>query len=205
MTRRSFAFGAALAAFAVLAPGDLSLAKSRETYVFLISRVDLAEGVPKEVEAQVVARLGAAITGHQDLAPALPRSAPDPEAQPAKFKKYLKTRRQRAFKVNIAVSEYSMEVGPGEASRPRSQYLTVRTTLQLFGETVPDRVMAFSGEGSATVKLEVGKNVRPRDREEASSAALDQAVAGAIGRSLVKLQEPPPSQKKPAGKKPGKG
>jgi hypothetical protein len=80
----------------------------------------------------------------------------------------------------------------------------VRVALQLFGETIPDRVMAFSGEGSATVKLEVGKTVRPRDREEASSAAIDEAVASAITRSLEKLQEPPPSQqkkKKKSGKK----
>lgn len=195
MTRRSLALGALLAALGLALPSQ-ARAKSRETYVFLISRVELGEGVPKEVEGQVVARLGAAVADHADLEASLPDAAPDPEAQPQKFKSYLKARRQRAFKVNVEVSEYSIEAATETRRDGTGQVVIVRVALQLFGETIPDRVMAFSGEGSATVKLEVGKTVRPRDREEASSAAIDEAVASAISRSLEKLQEPPPSQKK---------
>ncbi len=206
MTRRILAVGA-LVALAALVGTDPAWAKPWETYVFLISRVELGKDVPKEVEQQLVARLGAAIADHEELEASLDGGAPDPEAEPEKFKKYLKSRRLRAFKVNVDVSRFSSELEPvrggprGQAARKNSQYLTVRVSLRLFGETVPDRVMAFTGDGSATVKLEVGKTVRPRDREEAASAALDQAVAGAIAESLPKLQEPPPTTRK---KKPGK-
>jgi hypothetical protein len=197
MTRRSIAVCAALTG-ALAAPGRPARADSRETYVFLISRVDLGKGVPREVETQVVERLGAAIADHEDLESSLGAGAPDPDAEPQKFKNYLKARRQRAFKVNVDVTEYSMETETAQAGRRggTANYLTVRVALRLFGETVPDRSMAFTGDGSATVKLEVGKTVRPRDREEANAAALDQAVAGAIAQSLVKLKEPPPSEKK---------
>jgi hypothetical protein len=204
MIPRSLALGAAVAALALAIPSAPARAKSRETYVFLISRVELAKGVPKEVEAQVLARLGTAVAEHADLEASLPAAAPDPEAQPQKFKDYLKARRQRAFKVNVDVSEYSIEAATETRRDATGQVVIVRVALQLFGETMPDRVMAFSGEGSATVKLEVGKTVRPRDREEATSAAIDEAVASAITRSLEKLQEPPPSEKKTKKKKSGK-
>jgi hypothetical protein len=194
---RATTVAAALAALAALAASRSAQAKPRETYVFLISRVDLGKDVPKEVEEQTALRVNAAIAAHDQLEAALASGAPDPDAQPKKFKSYLKARRQRAFKVNVEVSDYSMDVEQASAGRGKTgQYLTVRVSLRIFGETVPDRVMAFTGDGSATVKLEVGKNVKPRDREEASASALDQAVAGAIEQSLRKLDQPPPSEKK---------
>jgi hypothetical protein len=197
MMRRSLA-AAALVALTALAWSRPAWAKSRETYVFLISRVDLGKGVPKEVEPHVLARLGAAIGQHEDLESKLAAGAPDPDAEPDKFKSYLKSKRQRAFKVNVEVTHFSSQVEPvtGEDGRKGEQYLTVRTTLRLFGETVPDRTMAFTGDGSATVKLEIGKTARESDRKEATSAALDQAVAGAIAQSLTRLKEPPPPDKK---------
>ena len=206
MTRRIFAAGA-LVALAALVGDRPAWAKSRETYVFLVSRVELGKDVPEEVEQQTVARLGAAIAGHDELEASLAESSPDPDTHPEKFKKYLKSRRQRAFRVNVDISQFSSELEPvrggprGQAARKDSQYLTVRVSLRLFGETVPDRTMAFTGDGSATVKLEIGKTVRPRDREEATAQALDQAVASAIAESLTKLKEPPPSTKKKPGKK----
>jgi len=188
---------ASLAVLVAVAGARPAHAKSRDSYIFLISRVDLGSGVPKEIEAQVVARLRAAIAAHEELESSLPAGAPDPEAKPQKFKSYLKARRQRAFKVNVEVTQYSTNVEQASAGRGKTgRYLTVRVTLRLFGETVPDRVMAFTGDGSATIKLEIGKEPRPRDREEANSAALDEAVASAITHSLRKLNEPPPSSKK---------
>jgi hypothetical protein len=177
-------------------------AKPRASYIFLISRVELAPGVPKEVEAQTAARVKAAIAAHERLESSLDSTAPDPEAAPQKFKDYLKARRQRAFKVNIEVTDFSSEVETASAGRGKTgQYMTVRTSLRLFGETVPDRVMAFTGDGSATIKIEIGKTPRPRDREAATSAALDEAAKTAIAQALRKLDQPPPSQKKKSGKK----
>ncbi len=207
MPRRSSAIAFVLAVLALTAWAAPE-AVARERYVFLVSRVDLGKGVPHEVEAQVLARLGAAIAGHEELESALAKDAPDPGAEPNKFKQYVKAKGRRVFKVNVEVSQYSIEVEPGPGpggrsgtERRASQYVTVRVALRLFGETVPDRVMAFTGDGSATVKIEVGKTVRPRDREEATSAALDQAVASAIAESLARLKQPPPSSgKKKRGK-----
>ncbi|HTE54088.1 MAG TPA: hypothetical protein VK698_24710 [Kofleriaceae bacterium] len=202
MTRRTLGLTLALAALATLGVSGPARAKPRESYVFLLSRVDLAKGVPAELEAQVTARVNAAIAAREGLESSLAAGAPDPEAAPKKFKEYLKARRKRAFKVSVEVSQFSVEVEQGQVSGRPAQYVTARVTLRLFGETVPDRTMAFTGDGSATVKLEVGKTVRPRDRQEATSSTLDQAVASAIDQSLRRLAQPDQDKKK-AGK-PGK-
>jgi hypothetical protein len=178
------------ASFARPAPASAS----KETYIFLVSRVDLKKSVPKELSQQVATRLRAAIDAHKDLEKTIPEGAPDPETQEAKFRSYLKARRKRVFKMNVEVTQYSQEVEP--AGKPNSQYVTVRVALRLFAETYPKRTMALHGDGSATVKIEVGMKVRPRDRVEANSAALDEAVAAAIEEVLLKLRQPPPAKKK---------
>lgn len=196
------------AALAALAPSGPAQAKPRETYVFLLSRVDLAKGVPADLESSVTARVGAAIEGREGLAARLPEGAPDPEAAPKKFKDYLKARRHRAFKVNVEVTQFAAESEKGTTGARPATYFTARVTLRLFGETVPDRTMAFTGEGAATVKIEVGKTVRQRDRDEAIAGALDQAAASAIDESLRKLDQPDETKgktKKKKASKPAKG
>jgi hypothetical protein len=201
MSRPLSTLAACAATFLVasaLAPRDASAGK--ETYIFLVSRVDLSKGIPKVIDGEVTGRLNATIDAHADLESTIPKGAPDPESAPAKFKAYLTRKKQRAFKMNVQVSQYSQAVEPAP-DKPTTQYLTVRVSLRLFAETYPDRGMALTGDGSATVKLEVGKSVSAADKKESNSAALDQAIAGAVDELLVKLRQPPPTQKKAAKKK----
>jgi hypothetical protein len=184
----------ALACALVLAAPALAHAGPRETYIFLLSRVDLGKkGAPPALEQQVTSELAKQIAGHKDLDGALPADAPDPEARPEPFKAFLKKRKQRAFKVNVEITDF--ESG-SEARDGRSNLLTVRIALRLFGETVPDRVMAFTGDGSATVKVEYGKTLREADSKYAYQQALELAVADALKTSIARLREPPPTQQK---------
>lgn len=194
--RLAAASAAALACLALLSPGSAQARHhAKETYIFLVSRVDLHKGMPATLRNQVLTRVGAAIEAHPDLEAKLPAGAPDPKAAPKKFIRYLKARHRSAFKVNIEVTAYSQgpEANPADKT---GQYLTTRITLRMFGETVPKRTMAFTGNGSATVKLGVSMNIRARDRDEGTSEALDQATAQAIAESLRKLKMPPPTKRK---------
>jgi hypothetical protein len=191
---------AVLAAGLAVAPAGAA-AKSKETYIFLVWKVGLENKTPKELSEMVATRLRAAIDAHKDIEPAVPQGAPDPEKEAEKFKAYLKARNMRAFRMNVQVTQYSQTV-EAAAGKPGTQYLTVRITLRLFAESFPQRGLALTGDGSATVKLEIGKTASAADKKEANSSALDQAVATAIEQVLVKLREPPPSQAK---KKKGKG
>jgi hypothetical protein len=194
-----------LAACAALA---LGLATPRvvdaapETYIFLVSRVDLAaKGMPRPLADAVKAELAKAIDAHPELDGALPAGAPDPERAPDAFTAYLARRKQRAFKVNVEITDYASEI---EERAGRDRVLTVRVALKLFGETMPVRVMAFTGDGTATIKIEIGKTLRDKDRTYADQQALELAVSDAIKTSIERLREPPPSQAKGKGKGKGK-
>jgi hypothetical protein len=194
--------GIALVCLALLvAVPAAARAAPKETYIFELTRVDLAKGVPADVARQVSARLAKAIDAHAELDAALPAGAPNPDAAPEPFKGYMKKHHQRAFKVNVEVTEYASEVEPATKGAKGDQLLTVRVALKLFGETIPDRVMAFTGDGAAAVKVEIGKTLRPADQDYANDQALELAIADALKTSITRLREPPPSQKNKKGKK----
>ncbi|HUS67723.1 MAG TPA: hypothetical protein VMZ28_24475 [Kofleriaceae bacterium] len=196
MTRPLSAMAACAAAFlAVTALAPRDAAAGKETYIFLVSKVDLSKGIPKEIDPEVTGRLIASIKAHDALEAEIPKGAPDPESAPEKFRSYLKAHNQRAFKMNVLVSQYSqtVEPAPGKAS---SQYLTVRVSLRLFAETFPERGFALTGDGSATIKLEIGKSVSAADKKEANAASIDQAIASAVDELLLKLRQKAPAAKK---------
>ncbi len=195
-SRIALAVGLAL----VLGHASPAAAKSRknEKYWFSVFQVSLVEGIPAELTEQVRAALVAAIEKHETLLSSLPDGAPDPAKEPAAFKRYLKRKNLRAFKVNLEVTQYSQSVEPMPPPR-RGQRLKVSIALRTFGETIPDRVMAFSGEGGSTVMLEIGKKLRKRDSEVANHDAIELAIDEALERSIKKLREPPPA--KPTGAK----
>jgi hypothetical protein len=178
---------ALLAALAVLALGRPAEAKPGETYIFLVSRVDLArKDMPATLEKQVLDQVIKAVEAHVELDGAMPAGAPDPEAKPKELRAFLGKRKQRAFKVNVEVTDYERSVVPREG---RDQLLASRIALRMFGETVPDRVMAFTGEGTATIQIEIGKTVRDKDRAYADQQAIEIAVGDAITTSIKKLRE----------------
>ena len=85
-----------------------------------------------------------------------------------------------------------------DAAVNQEKRLTVRLGLRTFGETFPERVMGFAAEGSATIKVDVGKKLRAADRTFAIKSACEGAVGDALAASLTKLAlPPPPSAPKP--------
>jgi hypothetical protein len=194
------AAGIALFTLLCAAPAEAqSRKKKQETYIFLPTKVDLVKGLPASIEAPIRRQLTRAIEEHADLEIRIADGAPDPDKEAKKFVAFLKRRNQRCYKVNVEVTEYSMEVEDLEGGRGKR--VAVRVSLRLFGEAVPQRVMAFAGDGSATVKMDVGKTVRDRDRQVANDEAMQLAVADAIEASINKLREPPPSKRFPGKRK----
>lgn len=178
---------AALAALAVAWPRAAEAKRRKKpTYVFLVTRVELEKGVPAKLEAVLREKLAAAIEEHAQLEAKLDEDAPDPEKDPKAFERYLKKKRISAYKVNVEVIGYerTVEDNPNKSGN----VLTVHVALRLFGETMPKRVMAFTGDGSATIKLETGKTVRSRDDQVAHEDATELAVADAVAVSLRKLE-----------------
>jgi hypothetical protein len=180
-------------------PSAAHAAPKGERFYFLLTAVDLKEGIPQSIAERVRARLLEEFSANAAILTEYPPGAPDPETSPKQFKKFLTKHKIRAFKVRVEVLEYerSTEQLTGRAG----QYLRVGIKLHMFGETIPDRVMAFTGSGAATIKVEVGKKVRPREEEVAHQEAVTPAVNEAVEQSLHKLRMPPPMANKKRSKR----
>jgi hypothetical protein len=168
--------------------------KPKPTYHFLVSEVTAADGIAGDVvtaaQPRIKAQVEKAFAEHPQLVAAL-EGAPDPKANPKAYTAFLKKKKVAgAYRVNVEITSAVEETEDMEA-KPGQLRLVVRLSLKMFGETIPQRVMGFTGEGSATIKQEVGKKVRPRDREFAWDQAAELAINDAIATSLAKLALPP--------------
>jgi hypothetical protein len=119
--------------------------------------------------------------------------APDAKLDAKKFKKWLaKKKIAGAFRMNVEITSYEESLDDKDAAVNQEKRFTVRLGLRTFGETFPERLMGFAAEGSATIKVDVGKKLRPADRSFAIRSACEGAVADALAASLTKLALPPP-------------
>jgi hypothetical protein len=175
-------------------------AKPKKKYHFqLVDEVAAADAVPAASKAEIVqvvkAQAEKALASHAQIVASV-AGAPDPKVDPKGFKKYLSKKNiAGAYRVNVEITELGEETEPVD-DKPGDLRLIVRLSLRMFGETIPDRGMAFSGDGSATIKTEIGKKLRPRDRQFALESAAEMAVADALSTSLTKLAMPPPKPSK---------
>lgn len=194
-----------LGVFALLwAPGE-ALAKKHHkaktakklNYHFEVEQVKAGDGVEGAVAADVIKMLQAEaekqFAAHPQLATDL-SAAPDPKTDPKGYSKWLaKKKVAGSFAVVIDVTMYSEETEDSPKGDGSKRFV-VRLELHMFGETIPERKMGFEGVGGSTIKQDVGKTVRPKDREFTIQSALEVAVTDAIEKSLAKLAAPPPKK-----------
>ncbi len=146
-------------------------------------RVELQVKKAFESHPQLVAKL--------DGAPALP-DKPTPQQMDA-YRAFIKKKGLGgAYLVTVEVTEASEEIVPTD--KPNTQRLVVRVAVHVLGETIPGRTMGFTGDGHATIKQEVGRKVRERDREFAWDSAAEVAIADAMKTVFKQLAIPPKKQ-----------
>lgn len=124
-------------------------------------------------------------------------AAPDWKTKEDAFRKHLaKNGVSGAFLVTVDVTDASEELQPTD--KPNTQRLVVKVSVHLLGEFMPGRTMGFTGDGSATIKQEVGKKVSDRDRkftwDDAAKAAVDDAMVTVFKQLAAGVT--PKSQKK---------
>jgi hypothetical protein len=144
--------------------------------------------VVKAAQPRVEAQVKKAFAEHPQLIGTLD-GAPDPKNQDA-YRAYLaKKGLSGSYLVTVEITEASEELAPLEG-KPNTQRFVVHIGLHMLGEEIPGRTMAFTGDGQATVKLEVGKKMRDKDREYTWDGAAETAVKDAIEASLKHLALP---------------
>jgi hypothetical protein len=156
-------------------------------------KADVAKLAAPRVEEQVKK----AFQTHPQVVADLGTAAPDWKTKEDAFRKHLaKHGVSGAFLVTVDVTDASEELQPTD--KPNTQRLVVKVSVHLLGEFMPGRTMGFTGDGSATIKQEVGKKVSDRDRkftwDDAAKAAVDDAMVTVFKQLAAGVA--PKSQKK---------
>ena len=168
------------------------------TYYFQFAETKAAAEVAADAAAEATPRITAQVTKALSSTPGLVANvdgAPDWQSDGPGFSKFLTAHHiDNGYRVAVEITEASLEVEQVE-DRPNTQLLVVKVALRMLGETLPKRTIAFTGEGRATIKQDVGKKISTRDREFAWDGAAELAVADAIKSSMAKLSLPLPPKK----------
>ncbi len=191
--------GVALVALLALLAFPATASAAKKKYFLSIDQVAV-KSVPADKTADVLeptkAEVAKALAGHPQLVASL-AGAPDPTADAKKFRAWLKKKRiDGAFKVNVEITSFEEEIEEKDAAINQEKRLIIRLSLRMFGETIPERKMGFSGDGSSTIKIDIGKKLRPKDRTYAIQQAIELAVGDALATSLKQLSLPAKTPKK---------
>ncbi|MCX5741246.1 MAG: hypothetical protein NT062_01965 [Proteobacteria bacterium] len=163
--------------------------------VRVIPKPEVAAELAKVAVPRIEGVIKAGITASPRLV-SLGDNPPDPKTKPDAFKALLaKKGIASAYRVTVDVADATEELQPIDG-KPSSQRLVVHLSIHMLGENVPAMTMGFSGDGSATIKIEIGKKVRARDREYAWDEVAKLAVDKALDESLKQLDTPPKKKKK---------
>lgn len=185
-----------LVAVTVLFAANAFAAPAKKKYHFELAAVtpkgEVKPEVAKIATPRIEAQVKKAFASHPQLVATLD-GAPDKDKAEA-YRAFLKKKGLAgAYLVTVEVTEASEELEP-VSDRPNTQRLVVRVAVHVLGETIPGRTMGFTGDGQATIKQEVGKKVRDRDKEVAWDAAAQTAVDDAMKTVFKQLAVPQKKQ-----------
>ena len=152
-------------------------------------KADAAKAATPRVEA----KLKETFSTHPQIVGTL-EGAPDWKTQEKEYRKFLtKKGLAGAYHVTVGITSASEDLQPMEGN-PKSQRFTVKIAIQMLGETMPGRWMGFTGDGQATVKVEIGKKLTERDRQYAWDEAAKVAIDEAMKTVFKQLALPPKKQ-----------
>jgi hypothetical protein len=98
----------------------------------------------------------------------------------------LKKRNLRGFDVTVRFENFKQEFkDPRPGGKLRQLAVDVRLTV--FGTTIPDAKLAFSGSGQAGLEAEVAEKRIDADKAEAIHDAIRDAIRQAVDQAVLKL------------------
>jgi hypothetical protein len=103
------------------------------------------------------------------------------------LKKELRKRKMRAFEVSLKILDAQKAIDPPP---PGKQYriLTRGIKLAVFGDTLPDKVLAIGGDGESRVQTEIGKQADvEKEGKSLMADCTKEAVRQAVEMTLNKL------------------
>jgi len=172
-------------------------APPKKKYHFELTKVLAKENVKPDIAKIAQPRIEGQVKKAFETNPQLVANldgAPEPQADNGNpYRKFLEKKGiSGSYLVTVEVTDASEELVPLEDKK--SQRIVVKVAIHVLGETIPGRTMGFTGDGQATVKLEVGKTVRDKDRDYAWDGAAETAINDALKTCFAQLEKGTPKQ-----------
>ena len=165
-------------------------------YFFQLREVKAGPEVGADLKSYAGEALKADLAGRKEWASDI--SAADPQALVAE----LARRKLRGFEVTVRFEDLRQEVRPPKAGG-RQKQLAVNVRLTVFGTTVAEEKLAFSGEGEAGLEAEVSDKRVEAETTSLVKDAIKDAVKQAVDQAVLKLSVASTQRGGPHGK-PGK-
>jgi hypothetical protein len=170
---------------------------NKKKYHFDLAAVNVKPEVKpdagKAAQPRLEGQLKKTFESHPQLVPDM-TGAPDWKTQADAFRKFLaKKGLAGSFLVTVDITAASEEVEAIDG-KPSSKRLVVKLSIHMLGETQPGRTMGFTGDGSATIKQEIGKKLTDRDRNYTWDSAAEEAIKNAMEKVFAQLAVPQKKQ-----------
>jgi hypothetical protein len=164
--------------------GAASPARAAKYYV-VVRGVDEAEGVKSGIKDEALKLFTDELRRHPELTLDPPPGLP---TEPEALKATLKAKKMKALEVTLRILGVTQAVNPPPAGK-QFRVLVRGIKLSVFGDTLPDKVLAIGGDGDAQVGVEIGAHANVE--QEGKPALLDatkEAVKQAVDMTVTKLK-----------------
>jgi hypothetical protein len=184
MTRSTLALSAAVAAL-LAAPVQSRAAAPK--YYFQMQPVKAGPEIDAALKAYTGEALQKELAARPEWASDVgPAGAAAPGTDRTALVAELKKRNLRGFDVTAKIEKLKQEVKdpiPGA----RNKQLAVEVQLAVFGTTIPDAKLAFSGDGQSGSQAEVPDRRLASDTAETTKDVIKDAIKQAVDQAVFKL------------------
>ena len=151
-------------------------------YFFQLREVKAGPAIDPALKEYAGEALKADLAARPEWASDVQAASPGPEALKAELDK----RKLRGFDVTVRFEEVKKEVKP---PKPGSRFnqLAVNVRLTVFGTTVAEEKLAFSGDGEAGLEAEVSEKHVEKESMSLTKDAIKDAVKQAVDQAVLKL------------------
>ena len=201
MKRWTWALAAGLAA--VTPPALSAPAAAAPKYYFQLQPVKAGPEVDAALKRYTGESLKAELASRPEWASDVgPAGTAAPGSDRTALVGELKKRNLRGFDVTARIEKLKQEVKdpkPGE----RNKRLAVQVELTVFGTTIPDAKLAFSGDGQSGSEAEVSDRRLAADTAATTKDVIKDAIKQAVDQAVLKLSigNPGPMNEKHKKKK----
>jgi hypothetical protein len=203
MTRSTLALSGALAAVTLAALPAMPASAAAPKYYFQLQPVKAGPEVDAALKSYTGEALKAELASRPEWASDIgPAGAAGPGTDRTALVGELKKRNLRGFDVTARIEKLKQEVKDPKPGA-RNKQLAVEIQLTVFGTTIPDAKLAFSGDGQSGSEAEVSERRLAADTADTTKDVIKDAIKQAVDQAVLKLSigKPGPMNEKHKKKK----